>query len=328
LQCSLSCPAGFSCSNGTCVGSANPIVFDERAFTVSYRVTLNGLTPVTNCTGSSNKVRVSFRDIDSGWTHSDSIYCSNANFTFNTVLPKGTYSVWVTPESTATNIPAGSSGEAWRVLKALAVTGDVSNLQLDVSTASVGYRVTLNGLTPVTSCTGSSNKVRVSFREADTGWTHADSIYCSNANFTFNTVLPKGTYSAWVTPESTATNIPAGSSGEPWRVLASVVVSADVTNLQLDVATVFVAYVLKLNGSTPATTCTGSLTKVRVSFREVETGWTHTDAIYCSNTNFTFSTTLPKGTWSVSAAPEPSGTNLVSGDTGSGVPLLTRIQLG
>ena len=326
LTCAPGCPSGFSCSNGVCVGSANPIVLDVKTHSVSYRVTLNGSTPSTTCTGSDAKTKVRFTELESGWSHTDVIYCSNTNFSFNATLPEGTYSVSLMTWPQQANLPVPDGQAFFVVQPRLEVKSALSNVVLDVKTHAVAYRVTLNGATPATTCTGSSAKARVRFSDAQSGFVRTDDIYCSNAGFSFSNVLPEGNYAVAISSWTTTTNLPVGDNQEYLTVLDSLAVKAAVQNLVLDVRTRQVQYRVTLNGATPTTTCTGSYNKVLVRFARTEGGWSHTGGIYCSNANFTFGGQLPVGIYAIWIEPMASSSNLPVGDQG-GMRIVGKLEV-
>ncbi|MHB8875748.1 MAG: hypothetical protein ACYC8T_18840, partial [Myxococcaceae bacterium] len=105
--------ASYQVATGYVVSAAlSNQVFDVKTFTVSGRVTLNGVAPAnvtTNCTSYPNDVKASvvFTDSSKGYSVTADVLCSSAAFAFSSQLYPGTYVVRVRGSSYS-NVPTAS----------------------------------------------------------------------------------------------------------------------------------------------------------------------------------------------------------------------------
>jgi hypothetical protein len=304
--CSISCPQGFSCSGGACVGgSAQNLVLNLVTHTVSGSIKLDGQTPLAGASCSGNPTatmaNVSFAS-RLGTTSRVRIPCGATGFTFSAQLPADTYTVTVADDgATYSNLPTGT----FVVNPALAVTGPQSNLGLDLRTVPVSGVIQLNGQTPQVgpSCSGNPTATMANaWFYSDTGSVARAPIPCSATTFSFSTRLPTGTWRAVVSDDgSTYSNLPTGS----FVVNPNLAISASTTGVTLNLVACDVSGSIQVNGQTPlpGPSCSGSPTATMANVLFVgDTGSTARVAIPCSASNFTWATKLQAGTWKVSVS--------------------------
>ena len=184
--------------------------------------------------------------------------------------------------------------------------GDPTMLGLDVKTARLAGKVTLNGADPSNGpdCARrpGSEKARVLLRETSKGYTFALPMSCSDAGFTFAGTVYPGTYQVTVQGSSDGyrySDLPlVGYVAEPMLAVAG-----DVSGKVLDVKTVRFGGKVTLNGADPSNgpDCArrpGS-EKARILLTETTRGYSFVLPMVCSDAGFTFGGTVYPGTYRV-----------------------------
>lgn len=272
---------------------------DVKTVTLSGKVTLNGATPAATCS-SASPATVILQDAAQGYSLSVPVPC-NSMFAWSGTVYPGTYKVLVAGNSYS-NLPVGSSFVASPALK---VSANQTALVLDVKTAAVDGKITLNGAAPTTTCTTSS-PASVVFQDTTQGYGFTIAVPCSPA-FVWSGKIYPGTYKVSVLGNANA-NLPTGTAVVVNPALA---VSADRAALALDVKTVAMVAIdgtVTLNGAAPTSTCSTS-SPASVVLREVTQGYNVTIAVPCSPT-FVWSGNVYPGTYKIT----------VTGNTNSNLP--------
>ncbi|MFO0573780.1 MAG: hypothetical protein U1A78_07280 [Polyangia bacterium] len=184
--------------------------------------------------------------------------------------------------------------------------GDPTMLGLDVKTARLAGKVTLNGADPSNGpdCVRrpGAEKARVLLRETSKGYTFALPMSCSDAGFTFAGTVYPGAYQVTVQGSSDGyrySDLPlVGYVAEPMLVVAG-----DVSGKVLDVKTVRFNGKVTLNGADPSNgpDCARrpASEKARVLLTETTRGYSFTLPMSCSDAGFTFGGTVYPGTYRV-----------------------------
>lgn len=276
--------------------SKSGVMLDVKTATVDGNILLNGAAPTSTCMTAS-PATVYLEETTIGYRFSVTVPCA-PTFAWTTTVYPGTYKVSVSG-NTNSNLPTGT---AQIVNSALTVQGAVTGQVLDVRTATAEGRITLNGITPTSTC-ATSSPATVTFLETNRGYLFSLPVPCSPA-FTFAATLYPGTYRVSVSG-NTNSNLPTGAAQV---VNPSVNVSSNVTGLTLDVKTVTIDGKVLLNGSIPTTTCMTASPATVVLF-ETTRGYRFSLPVPCSPT-FAWNATVYPGTYKVT----------VQGNTNSNLP--------
>jgi hypothetical protein len=284
--CSLDCPTGWTVnSTGVCTASqSTPLALDVKGIAVAGKVTLNGGVPSAQCNPPSAQVL-----FDDG-TRTFRANMSDSSFNFTAAVPPGTYKVSVM-DSGCTNLPHGSV----QLQSALAVSGPMSNLMLNVSAPTIAGKLTLNGGLPTSQCSPPSTEVLF---DDGTQTFHGRVL---DSSFNFSAAVPAGTYKVSVSDPG-CTNLPHGSI----QLQSAFTVSSPVSNLMLNVSAPTVAGKVTLNGGVPSAQCNPP--SAQVLFDD----GTRTFRANMSDSSFNFTAAVPPGTYKVSVT-DSGCTNLPHG---------------
>ena len=301
-------------------GPQTGLMLNEVGFAVSGVIQVNGATPVssnpTYCQSSGNMndsiALVHFIDATRGYDAFAAVTC-RSNFSFSTTLPAGTYDVRLEQATYTASAGLNLMPVSYQVNAALTVNGPQTGLVLNEVGFAVGGVLQVNGATPVLAnaayCQSSGNQndaiATVRFVEKTKGYVAFTNVRC-NSNFGFSTTLPAGTYEVRV--EEATYSRSAGINLLPvsYQVNAALTVNGPQTGLMLNEVGFAVSGVIQVNGATPVssnpTYCqsSGNMNDsiALVHFIDATRGYDAFAAVTCRS-NFSFSTTLPAGTYDV-----------------------------
>jgi hypothetical protein len=297
---------------GVCVGGdLSTLALDEVGYVVSGKVTLNGALPMRGsfCEGRDGyqAAAVEFVDAAKGYTAVANILCNTPDFSFSTMLPAGTYSVRIKPGYYADS--SNLMQAAYLARTALVVNGPIADLALDEVGHVVSGKVTLNGALPMRGsfCEGRDGyqAAAVEFVDAAKGYTAVANILCNTPDFSFSTMLPAGTYSVRIKPGYYADS--SNLMQAAYLARTALVVNGPIADLALDEVGHVVSGKVTLNGALPmrGSFCEGrdGYQAAAVEFVDAAKGYTAVANILCNSTDFSFSTMLPAGTYSVRIKP-------------------------
>lgn len=286
------------------------LMFDVKTITVAGRLTLNGATPTrgTYCTGNPNgqSATVSFGDTTRGIYFDLPIPCSDPTFSFSGSIYPGSYKVAFMNE-----LSPGSSNIPLRGILAgppLTVAANTSGLVLDIKTVNASGRITFNGAAPIRGASCAANPTNataaVYFTDKTTGNQLTLFSRCNDATFSFSGLLFPGTYEVRVGGGGApVSNIPVAAAANAFLAIPEQIITADVTNLILDVKAFSASGNVLLNGIPPARgpTCATSTTAVTavVLLRDLARNYSTSLDLTCGNPSFAFSSTLYPGTYEV-----------------------------
>ena len=291
---------------------------DVRTVAVSGKLTQNGAVPVKGeaCTTGRDAATLSF--VGSGGVESKvSVPCSSPDFSFSATLVEGTYKVYVQNGRYTVSEPLGwTSGlpQTDSKLEVASVTlgSPTHNLVLDVPSAQLTGRLTVEGLAPRKSaaCTSTRSAVTVDLHEKTRGLDFPVVVPCSATDFAFTRTLVPGTYVLTVrntehtgSPAGFATNL--GHSAAPYPLRDGLAVTRGATlHETFDIDVVSVAGTVKLEGRLPQenAACTDARNAVRVTFTELAGGPASYVDIPCTTSTFAFVSVLYAGTYQVGVA--------------------------
>ncbi|MFN7133129.1 MAG: hypothetical protein ACK4N5_13705, partial [Myxococcales bacterium] len=302
---------------GLCADPSD-LLLDVKAARVKGKATLAGAQPqlTSACTAGRQAVRVLFREKGATFANTVNIPCETTDFSFDQLLYAGTYAVDVQHVQSSggyhTNLPETSAD--FRAHEALVLDKDVSDLVLDVRSFPVTGKVTLKGAMPTitANCTNTRNALRVSFRERTRTYTVQHNVPCTTTDFAFDVRLFPGTFAVTVenitnTGTSYNSDLPAMSAA--FTAIEALEVKGPIADLVLDVKPLTYAGKVTLEGAQPQLTsgCTSTRNALRLVFRNTAHNTQSTLSIPCSTADFTFSTTLYPGTYTIEVENVQSG---------------------
>ncbi len=307
-DCNSSCPSGYSCDNGTCVGgNAQSLDFDLSTFPVTATLTIDGQAPLAGSGCSGNQVDVDFSEGAPPKSFFDPIVgslvdapmaCDDSDGAVATRLPAGQYRVLASRADSNTSFP-----EATVTLQStLAVKAAVTQTW-DVTTVPVSGVLTIDGQPPVAGSGCSGNHVDISFID-DSGGSFTTSIPCSDASGTFGTRVAPGSYRVIATRADSNTTFPAASV----VVKSSFQLSGASAGLAWNVATVPVSGVVTIDGQPPVAGSGCSGDHVTVAFVD-DAGASYSASIACDVATGAFATRVAAGTYRVLASRADSNTS-------------------
>ncbi len=277
----------------TVSGNLSNLTLNVQAHTVSGVVTLNGSQPTSTCS-SADRATVRFEDASRGYTFNIAVPCNGGTtpFTFNGSVYPGDYRVSVI--GGLSNLPQGTPFIA---NQALTVSGNVSNLTLNVQSFTVSGVVTLNGAQPTSTCS-SADRATVRMEDSQRGYTFNIPVPCNGGSsvFTFTGAVYPGTYRVSVI--GGLSNLPQGT---PYIANQALTVSGNLSNVTLNVQAISIAGTVTLNGAQPTSTCS-SADRAIVRFEDASRGYTFNISVPCNggSSAFTFSGSVYPGTYRVS----------------------------
>ncbi len=272
---------------------------DAKVVSVSGTVTLNGAQPMTknNCTGSSTKATVIFRDEAKFTDIRVNVPCTAAPFAFDAKLFPGTYSVRVDGDTYYSNLP----GTPVLVADGFTVTTAMAGQAFDVKLVSVAGKVTHNGALPMNGsfCQAGYTRVMVQFVDAKKE-TWSVPVLCEAADYAFTGSIPVGTYEVRIYGYSGVTAVPTDS----FQLMTGLVVNAPLNGQVFDVKTQAVTGNVTLNGQTPSDVgnrCANypSEKKVRVLFLDQAKGYALDIDVPCMSNTYAFTGQLFPGSYEV-----------------------------
>lgn len=306
-------------------GSLTGLVFDEPAFAVAGRVTLNGATPtrVGTCpSAAAELVTVEFFDPASSYRGRAQIPCGTTDFSFSTRLPRGTFEVRVVPNTSGVGATARLVPGSVPVRLALAVNGPLANLVLDEAAVAVAGKLTVNGALPTRNALCQAHPAdaiaHLTFSDRQSGVFAGVDLPCSTPDFGFSTLLPVGTWDVRVAPGLDPSLAGLNLAPVSWPVRTGLAITQAVTNLVLDEAVVPVSGKVLVGGSSPAGPKACAAPNARLVGLRFSDGAGSAGelSIFCNTTDYAFATFLPKGSWQVRVRGtyEARGLNLLPGD--------------
>ncbi len=272
------------------------LALDVPTVRLAGAVKVNGAAP-SSCGVTS---RVLLKEATRGYQLALPIQCPTGAFS-GTVVP-GTWEVRIHGEA-GSGIPSGSD---FLARPALALSASSLSELFEVKTLPVSGGVTMDGAQPTSTCAGpSAARAAVLFEDAQQGYAFTLPVPCPSqaTPFTFEGALFPGTYR--VSVRGGASALPPVAA----RVRPSLVVSAPVSGLALDVLTRQAAGTVTLNGTQPTSGCLGSgRNRVLVRWEELTLGYTFELPAPCNGavTPVTFGGALYPGTYRLSVAGEDS----------------------
>jgi len=282
---------------------------DLRTFTVSGKVTLNGVIPTPNpavCDSPDEwAATVLLTDAARGYQFLDRIKCDSTTFTYTATVFPGSYELRVLNGEwdghPASNLLPGLSH---RVRTDVAVTAaDLADIDLDLQVFTVSGKVTVQGALPTVTpeCQEPAKAAFVRFEGE--GAPQKVEIPCNSTDFSYAASVYPGSYTVRVGSE--------GRSNVPTTVFLAetgLQVAADIAEKNLDIQSVTVAGSVLLDSAAPPADCTGAA----VRFREKTKGYDFATSVDCSSgTSGAYSTDLFPGTYQVTVTGiAPEGTTL------------------
>ncbi|MCO4760942.1 MAG: hypothetical protein KC502_05520, partial [Myxococcales bacterium] len=311
--CDPTCPTGWTCGgNGLCEnGKTTGLVLDYKVFKVSGTIKLNGKSPkiTAGCKNSDGIAKVTFKEIDLGYTLTDYLYCKDGSFDWKLSLYPGTYEIWVggfNPSSSSYYNKSDLGTLPQRVFKDLKLSKDTVGLVLDYKRFKASGSITLNGKAPkiTAGCKNSDGIAKVTFKEKELGYTLTDYLYCKDGKFDWSVSLYPGTYEVWVggfDPSSSYYYNMSDMGTLQQRVFKDLKLSKDTVGLVLDYKRFKASGSITHNGQSPKITagCKNSDGIAKVTFKETTLGYTLTDYLYCKDGSFDWSLSLYPGTYEV-----------------------------
>ncbi|MBW2732990.1 MAG: hypothetical protein JRH20_11410 [Deltaproteobacteria bacterium] len=211
-------------------GPQSGIILQEFGHIVSGRILSEGARPTRNATycnqpdnRSDTIAVVTFTELEKGYEVTDFVPCSDAGLTFTATLAPGTYRVTV--DSGYATEPAGVNLHPFPFVvdPALIVSGPLSGLVLDQVGYAVSGTVLVDGVAATLDteyCADHPNgKVAtIHFVDVEQGYDIELPIFCEDAGFDFNTILPRGVYRVLVKAELYASS--AGTNISPLGYVA------------------------------------------------------------------------------------------------------------
>ncbi len=275
-----------------------------KTVSVAGSITLNGAAPTTTCTTGStySKAAVHLTDAKQGYRFDLPVSCSQADFSWSGNVYPGTYAVTVDGGSGYSNLPR----QAFVANSALAVQSAVTGQALDVQTVTVAGNVTLNGAAPAPTqyCTTypTATQATVHLSDATRGYLFDIAIPCNATALAWSGTVFPGTYRVTVTGQQTYSTLPTAA----FVAQDGLAVSANTSNVAVDVKTVNVAGTLTLDGVAPTTgtSCTNSpsATKAVVRLTNAKLGYAFDLNVPCSSSSFAWSGQVFPATYNVSVA--------------------------
>ena len=302
------------------LGNTTNLVFNEVGHAVSGTIQVNGAAPTfsapTYCTTAGNTsdaiAQVRFTESSKGYNALAYVRC-NGNFGFSTLLPPGTWEVRVEASTYSGNAGINLLPVSYQANAALVVAAPISNLVLNEVGYAVSGSIQVNGAAPTysvpTYCTTAGNTsdaiAQLRFTDSTRGYNALAYVRC-NANFTWSTLLPPGTYEVRLEGSTYSGNAGINLMPVSYQVNAALPVSAPLSNQVMNEVGHAVSGTIQVNGAAPTysvpTYCTtaGNTSDAiaQVRFKEMTKGYNALAYVRC-NGNFGFSTLLPPGTWEV-----------------------------
>jgi hypothetical protein len=264
--------------------------YDVKAFSVSGLITLNGAQPTSGCS-SADRAYVHFDDDAKGYHFQLPVPCNGGStpFTYSGFVYPGTYKVSVA--GGLSNLPS----VPFLANPSLVINANAANLNYDVKAFSVSGLVTLNGAQPTSGCS-SADRAYVHFDDAAKNYHFQLAVPCNGGStpFTYSGYVYAGTYKVSV----------AGGLSElpsvPFLSKPSLVVSANIANLDHDVVAYAVSGLVTLNGAQPMSGCS-SADRAYVHFDDAQKSYYFQIPVPCNggSTPFTFSGFVYAGVYRV-----------------------------
>jgi hypothetical protein len=188
--------------------------FDEKAVTVSGKVTLNSQDPATvgTCSAGGGQFEGTVRfSQDNGPSFGLPIPCSAGIFAWSGQVYAGTYTVSVDGANGTSSLP----NEPYKLLTPVDASTGKSGVNIDVLTKNVAGKLTLNGMQPstTTACNTNPNshKANVEMLNLDQGTSFTLPVLCSSPDFSYNGVVFPGTYRISVSGAGGFSSLPKNS---------------------------------------------------------------------------------------------------------------------
>ena len=299
IECSPDCPSGYQCDlpTGTCIdGDPTALVLNVLTHRVQGEIRQNGAPPSYQYSDNDECVFAHFVEKSDGYTFTIGVSCNNQGdpFAFDSEVYPGVYDVY------ASGRWGSLPGQHFLAIEDLTINANTSNLILDVQTLSAGGEIQKNGAPPSYQYSDNDECVFARFVETSRGYTFTIGAPCNNQGepFTFEGDIYPGVYDVY------AYGRWGSLPGQHFKALQNLQITADRSDIVLNVATHQVSGEIQRNGAPPSYQYNDNDECVFARFVETSTGYTFTIGAPCNNQGdpFTFDSEVYPGVYDVYAS--------------------------